>query len=241
MNEELPLISAIKSSFRPEVISNIKDYDDETKVATCGAYQLFLDSYKNASKVWNLKESLRDNPSMTVQDKTLHVADNAAKHFDTAVGRFNSCTTDLKNSIAHFEKTLSEPLSDVTANVSQAIRMSDICKHVANLSTKDRNTFLNDAIQRNDQLSLRAVLGGPSFLSGLKPEEMKHYTNLYRKTANPLTSAQLNVATECLRLVENRAGMLTDFFEGAMGTSLRDVQKIRAAKALADKALKAAT
>ena len=74
---------------------------------------------------------------------------------------------NLKKAIDANVGMLTTPLENAsgTGTLNEEVR-----RHVKSMNTSERSTFMQDANARGDERTLVAVLGAPSYLSGLSPE-----------------------------------------------------------------------
>jgi DNA-binding phage protein len=107
---------------------------------------------------------------------------------------------------------------------------------VKGLSQADRLAFMNDAVHSGDTKTLSAVLGAPSYLSGLSSTERDLFTRSHQERTNPTLAKRLVVMKAANDLIAQRAGLIFDEIDKAIGASSTQVANLRAARAKAEKA-----
>ena len=134
---------------------------------------------------------------------------------------------NLKKAIDANVGMLTTPLENASAagTLNEEVR-----RHVKSLSTSERSTFMQDANARGDERTLVAVLGAPSYLSGLSPEAQALYTRQYHERKHPETAARLKVMQTAYDMLNKRSGLVMGEIEKAIGTDWRTVQRLKQAQ-----------
>jgi hypothetical protein len=133
--------------------------------------------------------------------------------------------------IAGLESDLSQPLEGRGVGAMSG----EIRSYVHSLPEGQRMGFIQKAIEAGDERTVGAVLGGVPYLSGITPEMATMLLRLYHEKTNPRAAKQLRAAKAGLELIGERGGLLFGEMEKAVGAKQAKVQKLRAAKAAAEK------
>ena len=151
---------------------------------------------------------------------------------DFLLNRSISFRATLDKQIAHFEETLQQPLeSRASVGISGEIR-----KFVKDMTTEERHKFIQEAIDAGDHTTVSAVLGAPSYLSGLDANFAKTYTRFWHERATPEVATKLKAVRNAKAAIEERGALLFKEVEKAMGSTWGKVQELRQGN---DKALAA--
>lgn len=152
---------------------------------------------------------------------------------DSFAGRAsNAAYARLKGAIADGERQLSQPLKGGSAGGYTA----EIRAHVKGLSQADRLAFMNDTVRSTDTKTLSAVLGAPSYLSGLSPVERDLLTHGHQERTNPALAKHLVVMKAAHDLIAQRGGLIFDEIDKAIGARSMQVANLRPARVKAEKA-----
>ena len=93
-----------------------------------------------------------------------------------------------------------------------------------------------EAQQKKDLQTLQALLGAPSYLSGLTDIEVQHYTRQLHEIQNPALAQRLKVMKNAATLLGERGGLVFREVEKAVGKPSHVIQKLRKAKNEAEQA-----
>jgi len=167
--------------------------------------------------------------AIATQDVADRVFTRVAKLLDGTGG-------NLKKGIASLESELTKPIE---AQASHQISM-EVRAHFKSLKLEDRMALLRRAINGGDHRSATAVLGGPSYLSGLPDEIHALMTREYHEKHNPDKAKRLKAMKAAYELIGERSGLLFKELEKAVGMSPHKVKELKERKLHADKMLKSA-
>lgn len=170
------------------------------------------------------------DPSRTPKAKVLAVADYAEKQDAQLQKIFEKAADDLLKRIAHKTKPVEEYAG--IGNVTSEIR-----SHLKSLDRQERMAFLNEALDRGDEKSIKSILGAPSYLSGLTDLEHRHYTKLFHQKTHPEISTQIDLMSSALDKLKKAHKVIRKQFDEAIGASAVEVAKLRAANSSAEEAL----
>lgn len=133
--------------------------------------------------------------------------------------------------IEGLERDLSQPIEGKGVGAMAG----EIRAFVRSLPDGQQMAFIRNAIEKGDERTVGAVLGGVAYLSGITPEVQAVLLKLYHEKANPRAAKQLRAAKAGLELLGERGGLIFAEMEKAVGAKQAKVQKLRAAKAAAEK------
>lgn len=215
----------VSPSLHPAAIESIEGYNEETASHVADALRAFTTAYTQLGKIYKFNEAIEPDTSLTDDAKLLRVADYAGSRMEDALKAMQNATDSLGKRIAHAEAELTTPLKATKAISGVAV---EIRAHVKALPTDERRAWFNDALEANDATSLEAVLAGPGYLSGLKPEEVAHYTRLYQEKLNPQMFRRLQVMQKAQAMLQDRGGLVFTGAEKALGRGgFSNAQKVR--------------
>lgn len=194
----------------------------------------FDSAYKALKRIHDAREQTASSPLLTKAAATLKVADLADKSERTVLTSLDSSRSILEGAIRNLHENLNKPFSDNSRPMNSEIR-----NYFKSLSAKERSSALRDAIKKQDETTLRAVLSAPAYLSGLNPEEQNVYMHETNKAREPENFARLQTLQTALDRVNN-IGLFTvhEQIEKGIGTSRREVDKLREKQARLEKAFK---
>jgi hypothetical protein len=224
--------TGVSPSLHPSNVTALKGYDESTADAVADAVGAFDTAYASLTRVHAARKAASENPTLTEAAQVLVVADFAEKNFRKITAKFDAAYARLKAAIADGERQLSQPLEGGSAGGFTA----EIRAHVKGLSQADRLAFMNDAVHSGDTKTLSAVLGAPSYLSGLSSTERDLFTRSHQERTNPTLAKRLVVMKAANDLIAQRAGLIFDEIDKAIGASSTQVANLRAARAKAEKA-----
>lgn len=180
-------------------------------------------AYNALIKLHEARETARSSPLLTKEAATLKTADFADKTSKTVTTNLDAARKTLEAGAEAIRKVLNQPLVDDGARINAEIRA-----HAKSLSTDERWKMINAAIEGSDVKTLRAILGGPAYLSGLDPEAQKVLTLKANMRREPAQSARLKHLEDALRRVDMVSiGLVMEQVEKGLGAKWTDVQKLR--------------
>jgi len=215
----------VTPSLHPENVKQIDGYDDDTAPLLAGTEAAFNTAYDGIGAVWSAKDVVDQNHAWTEERRIIEVGKLAERRFEQIAKVFDSTRATLTKQIAHIEVELTAPVeAKAAAPVAREIR-----EHVKALSTTERHTFLQHALQAGDAVTLTALLGAPSYLSGLNDDSQKLYVRMYRERMEPVKAKRLKALTAARQLIEQRGGLVFAELEKAVGASPQKVAALRKA------------
>lgn len=215
-------------------ITNLPDYNDSTKGYVSGAVNAMRATYTAIDSVIAARQAVNRDGSRTPKAKVLAVADAAEKYEKQLQNVYEKTWDDLSKRIAHKEAELTKPVQEF-AGIGHVA--SEIRNHLKTLPREERMGFLNEALQRADEKTLKSILGAPSYLSGLTDLEHGHYVKLYHEQASPDIATQIRLMKASQEKLKQAHKVLLKELEGAVGANRHEVTKLRAANNAAEEAL----
>ncbi|WP_126665528.1 hypothetical protein [Croceibacterium ferulae] len=184
-------------------------------------------------KVHTATEVGRNDPTHTEEHRILIVGKVAAKEQERLLRRFDVATANITKAAEHIERELSVPVeSKASLNVASEIRA-----HSRSLDSKAVD-FVRERINSGDDLSVSAVLGAPSYLSGLSDEMRTVLTRQWHERQNPALVQRLTLMRATLDKLNTDAGKVFIEMEKAVGADPSKVRNIGAAHEAAQAALR---
>lgn len=221
----------VTPSFHPRTVQEIAGYDDDTASILAGTEAAFSEAYIAVGRVHDAREAGKTNPAWTEAAALIETQNFADKLTLNLAKRFDSASANLTRVITGLESDLSQPLEGRGVGAMAG----EIRSYVHSLPEGQRMGFIQKAIEAGDERTVGAVLGGVPYLSGITPEMATMLLRLYHEKTNPRAAKQLRAAKAGLELIGERGGLLFGEMEKAVGAKQAKVQKLRAAKAAAEK------
>jgi len=221
----------VTPSFHPQTVRSIAEYDDDTSGVLAGAESAFNEAYIGVGRVHDAREAAKTNPTWNEAQQIIEVASFADKMTANLAKRFDTATVNLNRVIEGLERDLSQPI----AGAGVGGMAGEIRSYIHALPEGQRSGFIQRAIDAGDERTVGAALAGPAYLSGITPEQQSVLLRMHHEKSNPRAAKQLRAAKAGLELLGERGGLLFGEMEKAVGAKQAKVQKLRAAKAAAEK------
>jgi len=220
-------------SLDPKNIELIKGVDETNIGYIRPAIAAFGIIHAGLQKLSDAREAVKRDTSKTEANQVLLCAVEAEKLMDRSTRAFDDARKRLIDGIKSLDDSLSAPLTTKADNSISA----EIRAHFKSLPTGKREEAIADAVNRKDLTTLTAVLGGPSYLSGMTPEMQAQWTRQYRELTTPDIVVRLDVMKKAQELVEARAGLIFTETERALAAPWSIVKKLRETNDAAAQAL----
>jgi Pyruvate/2-oxoacid:ferredoxin oxidoreductase gamma subunit len=120
----------------------------------------------------------------------------------------------LNNNITSMEKGLTAPVESKASSAMAA----EIRQHFARLEMGPRMNALRKAIESGDEATATAVLGAPSYLSGLDPELHAEYQRDWHEAQKPIEAKKVRAMRQAADMLNERYALLKKGVEKAVGT-----------------------
>jgi hypothetical protein len=221
----------VTPSFHPDTVRAIDAYDDDTASILVGTEAVFTEAYIAVGRVHDAREAGKTNPAWTEAAALIETQNFADKLTGNLTKKFDSATSNLTRVIEGLERDLSQPLEGGGVGGMSA----EIRAYVTGLPEGQQMAFIRKAIDASDSRTVGACLAGPAYLSGITPEMQTALLRVHHEKTNPRAARQLRAAKAGLELIGERGGLLFGEMEKAVGAKQAKVQKLRAAKAAAEK------
>lgn len=222
----------ITPALHPHNVTQIEGYDEETRMVLGQTETAFSTAYEGLRDVYAAREKVDRNAAMTPEARLIQLDDFAGKHLARITKTFDAEVTRLNKAIESLEGDLSQP---VTARASHPVS-SEVRAYAKSLGNKV-HPFIREAIAKGDHETVTAVLGAPSYLSGLTPAFQKLYLTEYHSKNSPHLARRLKAMQGARDLVTERGGLVFTAMEKATGGSSAKAKKLREANSEAEKAL----
>lgn len=222
----------ITPALHPRNVQEVEGYDEDTAAILAPTETAFSTAYEGIRAVYGAREAADKNAAWTEEAKIIQVDEFARKHLARITRAFDTSRANLVKGIASIEAELSQPLeSKAAASISAEIRA-----HAKALPMGDRHAFVGRAIQAGDHVTVSALLGAPSYLSGLEAQFQSIYTRQWHERANPEATKRLKAMQSAKAMIEERAGLIFAQLEKAVGGTSAKAKKLREAQTAAEKA-----
>lgn len=219
-------------SLDPRNISSIENYEAHEGYVRC-ATEAFSIIHVALQKLSEARAQVAKDTSKTEAQQILIVAAEAERLQLRATLAFDSARKRLMDGAATIDKSLSDPLTTKADNSLSA----EVRSFFRSMPDDKRHAAISEAIEGKDLTTLQAVLGGPSYLSGLTPERQAFYTRQYRDLTTPDLVSRLDVMRKAQTLLEQRAGLVLTEVEKALGAKWNVIQQLRNTQGAAAQAL----
>jgi len=230
----MPVYVEVTPALHPSVIEKLPGYEEQ------GVYvqelrEAFSVAYEGIAAIHKARAAVARNPTLNEAAQTLMVAQEATKRMDGMTRKFDGAMSNLNKAIEAIEGDLSRPLA---ASATAGHIPTEIRAFVQRMSEEERARFLNQAQANNDEQTLAAVLGAPSYLSGIPEAEKAHRVRRYHEQNRPELAHRLELMKRARDVAMKNSPLVFPQIENAIGTSFSKVQALRSAKSEAEQALK---
>ncbi len=222
----------VTPSLHPQNIASMDEYDDESALVLEPTLNLFTSAYAALSNVHEAREAAKTNPVWNDDQQVLETAAFAEKQMTRVIGAVDNVSKNLQNGINSLERELN---TSVTAKASASVS-AEIRAHMKGLPTTQALGFLKQAIDKGDVITASAILGAPSYLSGITPEMQAVYLRMYNEKEHAPTAKRLRSFKAALAMIEDRSPLLHREFEKAVGMPRAKVEALRSARTKAERA-----
>ncbi|HEX7822299.1 MAG TPA: hypothetical protein VF463_16955 [Sphingobium sp.] len=204
----------ISPTLHPGIVGVIADYDDDTRPVLGQTETAVSEAFKALQSIHNAKEGAALNPSLNPFEQLVAVDDHAIKVMNKVYGTWSRTVDTLNNNITAMEKDLYAP---VESKASRAMA-TEIRQHFARLENDgQRMNALRKAIEAGDETTATAVLGAPSYLSGLSEELHAEYLRDWHNAQRPIEAKKVRAMRDAADMLNDRYKLLTKAVETAVG------------------------
>jgi hypothetical protein len=224
--------SRVTPALHADNVKSIDGYDDDTAAFLAPTMTAFDEAYHAISRVHDARAAAARNPTLNDAAQVIATQDLADKLFAKAARGFDSTRANLARGIEHLEKELSAPLESKAAHGISA----EVRAHAKSLSDEKRHALIRQAIEQGDEVTASAILGTVPYLSGLDAQFSAIYTRQWREKANPGIAKRLKAMQGAKAMIEERAGLVFEQLEKAVGMRPDKVKRLRDAKTKSEQA-----
>lgn len=204
MSDEVAVDTRISLELNPGILPAMDIYDDDTAPVLGQAERAIGGAFNALCAIHDAKAAAETDPTMTPEGRLLAVDDYAAQRITPVLKAWDEATNALENNIASYTRDMHAP---VVAKASQMIS-GEVRSYFKSLPQGERVEAMRAAIDRGDEVSVSAVLGGPSYLSGLTDEMQQQFLIQWNERANPLQAKRLRAMTTALDMLNKRGGLV---------------------------------
>jgi len=224
----------VSPALDPETYRSIEGYEEHAQFVG-GVVNAMNDAYVTVGKLWDARRLADSNGVWTEEQRIINVGREAEKHKQRILKRLDLAATDLAATIAHTEAQLTQPL---TEKAGQGSLNGEVRGFVRTLKRGEREAFMRDALERDDEPTLTAILGAQSFLTGLTPLDHEHYLRLYHQKKRPDLVRRLDVMEQFRTRLDRIAPVVHEQFARPVGAKPNIVGALQVANDQAVAALK---
>ena len=236
MADGIKIDARVTAGLHPDNVRKLDGYDDETALVCAATLDAFDAAYRGVGSVFDARAAASQDPTLNEAAVAIATQDVADRVFTRVAEKFDSATAFLKKNIAILESEMTKPIeAQASYQISQEIRA-----HVAKLAPGERMQFVQRAINGGDHRSATAVLGAPSYLSGLGDDMHAVLVRMYHEKHNRGAAVRIKAMKGALELCEKRSGLIFSELEKAVGMPAHRVKELKDRKAHADRLLKSA-
>lgn len=223
----------VSPSLHPLNVRQVDGYCDATAPVLSATESAFRSAYIAVKAVHDARALASQNEAWTEGSVVIQTDALARKHMDRVTRSFDAAHARLKDGVASIERDLSAP---VASKASHGIA-AEVRAHVKGLTTDKRLALVQHAITSGDDTTATAVLGGPSYLSGLTEEMQATLTRQYHEHNSPEATVRLRAMRGAISLIERNGPIVFKEFEKAVGCPPHKARALREADTAAQKAM----
>jgi len=224
----------VSPDLHPAKVKHIEGYSEASAPFLAATETAFSTAYEGLRAVYETRAIVDQNPGWNDAQKVMQVSKFADKKEKEAINAFRRAEEGLRANIDKVEQELSAPVeAKATGTIAAEVRA--YAKAMSN--APERHSFIMQAIEAGDATTLSALLGAPSYLSGLTVELQRTYVRQYREKMAPELAQRLKAMQGALTLIETRLGLMFKSWEKAVGAPPQKVAELRRTQAAALKAL----
>lgn len=228
-----PIDTRVSPSLHPINVRELDGYDADTESLLGITESAFAEAYQGIGEIHDARIKAAANPTWTEAQQLVQVDDFAQAQVKRVVGRLDSAATNLETVVNGIERELTTPVE----NSAGGLVSTEIRAHVKAMKDEERFGFVRAAIISDDKRTATAILGAPSYLSGLTTEMQDVLTRMFHAHHQPLQAKRLKAAKGALALIGERKQLIFAEKEKAVGAPAHKIAKMRAAKLAAEAAV----
>lgn len=171
------------------------------------------EAFEALKSIHDAKAAAATNPTLNEWAQLIAVDSHATKRMDKVYAAWSRTTDTLNNNIATMEKELYAP---VESRASRTMA-TEIRQHFAGLKDGEKMKALKLAIDNGDETTATAVLGAPSYLSGLSEELHAEYLRDWHNAQRPVEAKKIRAMQAAADMLNDRYKLLTKAHREAVG------------------------
>lgn len=218
-------------SLDPGVIDHIAD--EATAGYVAPARDALRVAHEGIAAVIAARRTVNENNAWSKERRLLKIAEFADKKQEAATKAIDSATKRLEQGVTALETSLNAPL---TQDANAGSINGEIRTHMKGLSHEERSKLLDTA----DPTTLRAVLSGPGYLSGISEDERALRINAFHRSTQPEVARRADHMRKALTILETNGPLIFKQIEEAIDgkDAWHRVSKARAMVKRSEEALK---
>ena len=212
---ELGVDQRVTPSLHPQVVASIEDYDDETKGELQQVVEAFTHAYTVVGQVFDARDAVESDLTLTPADRVLRVADVAEKVMDRATRAFDKAAANMRSGIANIEKELTTPVQSRAAHTIAV----EVRAYIRGLKAEGKSPvdFVRNAIMTGDTDTAMSALGAPAYLSGLDPNAQAVLLRMFHEKNNPALVKRQRAMQAASDLLDRNSGLIFQSIDKAVG------------------------
>jgi len=217
----------------PAVVTNLDEYDDDTAPYLRQTEAAFTTAYQGIGEMHAARDVVNKNGAFNEDRRIIELDKLRDRKSEGLTKAFDAALDMLRKNIKLFE-------ADLTATVvskSSSSISAEIRRHVQTMPSGERNGFIQQALKDADEVTLSAVLGAPSYLSGLTADAQKVYVRQMHERLQPEKAKRLRACQAAAELIMERGGLIFEGLEKAVGASPQRAAELRKRHDAATRAL----
>lgn len=204
----------ISPTLHPGIAGEIADYDDDTRPLLGTTETAVSEAFNALKSIHDAKAAAATNPTLNEFAQLIAVDNHATKLMDKVYAKWSRTTDTLNANITAMEKDLYAP---VESKASRTMA-TEIRQHFASLENDGKRMgALRKAIEAGDETTATAVLGAPSYLSGLSEELHAEYLRDWNNAQQPVEAKKVRAMRAAAEILNERYNLLTQAHREAVG------------------------
>ncbi len=170
------------------------------------------------------REAYRTDPTMTQAAQVLAIDSIHAKQSSQVLPKIDAARANLERAIASHEAQLKQPITEGARGTFAA----EVRAMVRGMSISERQSFIMQAVNTGDAVAIGAILGAPSYLSGLDSKMAQAFTERANTLQNPTLVKQLALMKHSRSKLELAGRLFLASTEAMTGFRHTTVERLRA-------------
>jgi hypothetical protein len=221
----------VSLALHPETVKALPDFDDDTAAVLMPTVTAFDTAYQAVIAVHDARKAGAANPTWNEAQVIIETDNLARRKLEQVTRSFDAVRGNLLKGIAHIEAELTAPMTaKAAASVSSEIRA-----FVRDMDTEKRHSFIQEAVDNGDEVTVSSLLGAPPYLSGLTADFQTTYVRLWREKASPDMAKRLRAMQGAINLIEQNAPIVFNQMADAVKAPPAKAKRLREAKTAAEK------